>query len=724
MTISQAFQAAYQHHQAGRLAEAEALYRQILAVQPNHADALHLLGLVAHQVRRHDLAVEWIRRAIVLSPNNPAAHSNLAEAYRAMGKYEEAIASCRRALELKPDFANASLCLGNTFRERGQLGEAASAYRRALELKPDFPEGYNNLGITLADQGKFEEAAFAYRRALEFKPNYPEVHNNLGIALRELGDPESSLAATRRALELKPDYADAQNNLGIALRDRGHVDQAVAAYRRALELKPDFPEAYNNLGAALTDRRQLDEAMAAYRRALELRPDYPEAYNNLGSSLKDRGDVDDAIAAFRSAIKLKPEFAAAHSNLAFILNFHPGYDARAIADECARWERQHAAPLQASVRAHRNHRDAARRLKIGYVSSNFFGQAECYFVVPLLEAHDHSLFEIHAYSDVIQPDAVTERLRRSVDVWRDVQAFSDERLAEQIREDAIDVLVDLSMHMSRSRLPMFARQPAPVQVAWLAYPGTTGLHTIGYRLTDAHMEPPDADSTWSAEEPVRLPDCWCCYNPVGDSPEVNQLPALSAEGVTFGSLNNFMKVNELVLARWARVLEAVKGSRFIMLCPEGLARQRIRAFFSAQGIAPERVELAGFLPRWEYLSLYHRIDIGLDPFPYNGITTTCDSLWMGAPVLTLPGAMPASRAGLSLLSTVGLEALAVSSEEDYIRVAWELAADLPRLAELRSTLRKRMLASPLMDAPRFARNVEAAYRSMWGRWLTSKKVEG
>jgi protein O-GlcNAc transferase len=289
-------------------------------------------------------------------------------------------------------------------------------------------------------------------------------------------------------------------------------------------------------------------------------------------------------------------------------------------------------------------------------------------------------------------------------------------LAEIIREDRVDILVDLAMHTAGNRLPVFARQPAPVQVAWLGYPGSTGLPCIGYRLTDACMEPPGEEPAWSAEEPVRLPDCWCCYHPADDSPEINPLPALSAEGVTFGSLNNFAKVNEGVLALWARVLEAVKGSRLVMFCPEGRTRERVWAFFAARGIATERVELVSFLPRWEYLSLYHRIDLGLDPFPCNGMTSTCDALWMGAPVVSLAGERPVSRAGLSLLSSIGLREFAASSEEDYVRIAFEAAGDLPRLADLRATLRPRMLASPLMDAPRFARNVEAAYRFMWKRW--------
>ena len=654
MTIPQAFDLALRRHQAGRLAEAEALYRQILAVQPNHADALHLLGVMAQQVGRHDLALELIRKAIVLDPNNP-------------------FACC-------------------------------------------------NLGATLAAQGQFDEAVVAYRRALELKPDYPEAHNNLGDALMDRGQPGDAIAACRRALELKPDFPEAHYNLGNALKERGQLGEAIANYRRALELKPGSPETYNNLGIALWDRGQFDEAIAAYRHALDLKPDLTEAHHNLGNALRDQGELDEAIAAYRRALDLKPEHGWVHSNLIYTLNFHPGYDAQAIARECARWEQQHAAPLRASVRPLGNNRDPARRLKVGYVSANFFAQAESYFIVPLFEAQDHRLHEIHAYSDAQRPDPITGRLKDSVDVWRDVRGLSDEQLARQIREDNIDVLIDLNMHMGRNRLPVFARQPAPVQVAWLAYPGGTGLRGIGYRLTDSHMEPSGAKPAWPAEEPVRLADCWCCYHPVVESPEVNELPALSAGGVTFGSLNSFIKINARVLTLWVRMLEAVKGSRLLMLCPEGRTRERVRAFFGAQGIAPERVELAGFVPRWEYLMLYQRIDIGLDPFPYNGITTTCDALWMGVPVVTLPGLMPASRAGLSLLSTVGLAEFAVNSEEDYVQLAVKLAGDVPRLAQLRATLRPRMQSSPLMDAPRFARNVEAAYRSMWQRWCAGQNA--
>ena len=858
MTIQQAFQIAVQHHQAGRLAEAEPLYRQILAVQPSHAEALRLLGVIARQVGRHDLAVEWTRRALVFNPNNPDSHCILGESFHATGRLDEAIAayrrslelepsrpeihtnlgaalaaqgrpgeaiaSYRRALQLKPDIPEAHNNLANALAGQGQLEEAIAGYRRALSLRPNYPEAHNNLANALTGHGQLEEAVVQYRRALELKPNYLEAHNNLGVALNFLGRLDEAIAAFRRALEFNPGYADAHNNLGIALREQGQLDEAVAACRRAVALKSNFPDAYNNLGAALAGHGQLDEAIVAYRRAIQLKPgyseahnnlgvalreqgqlgeatasfrqaiqlktDYPEALNNLGTALKGAGELDEAIhlyrralelkpaypgahinlggalrergqldeavavcrralelqpdyadalnnlgialkdqaelgeaiAVYRRALQVKPEDACAHSNLIYSLHFLPGYDARAISEEHQRWNLRFSDPLKPYLQPHANDRSPERRLRIGYVSPDFRDHPVGRFVLPLFERHDREHFEIFCYSGTIRSDWMTDRLRSLATAWRNTIGVPDARMAELIREDGVDVLVDLAMHTAGNRLPVFARQPAPVQVTWLAYPGSAGLSAIGYRITDARMDPPGSPirgTDWAAEQPVRLPDCWCCYDPIGESPEINPLPALSAEGVTFGSLNNFAKVHDGVLALWARILNAVKGSRLLILCPDGRTRERVLAFFGARGIAAERLEPVGFLPRSEYLWLYQRIDIGLDPFPCNGMTTTCDALWTGAPVLTLPGDMPVSRAGLSILSTIGLAELAASSEEDYVRIAAELAANLPRLAHLRATLRPRMQASPLMDAPRFARNVEAAYRSIWQRWCAN-----
>jgi predicted O-linked N-acetylglucosamine transferase (SPINDLY family) len=648
VSIQQAFEIAFQHHSAGRLVEAEKLYRQILAIQPGSANVIHALGLIAHQTGRKEEAIEWIGQAIALDPKNAAAHSHLGEAYRASGRPEEAMAAYERALALQPDHPEARNNRGNVLRDRGALNEAIVEYQHAVRIRPDFAMAHNNLGLALASRGEFEEAAAAYRRALEIQPAYPEAHYNLSVALAE----------------------------------RGRIDEALTAYRRAQELHAGHPKAHNNLAVALLRQGQLDEAIAVFRRALELQPD----------------DAD------------------LHSNLVHALHLHPGSDRTAVAAERQRWNEQFCEPRKKSIPRHANDRNADRRLRIGYVSPDFCSHPVAFFFAPLLEAHDREQFEVFCYANLAKPDQVTERLRNASDAWRDVHAMPDAQMAETIRNDGIDILVDLAMHTGGNRLPVFARKPAPLQVSWLAYPGTTGVAAIDFRLSDGYLDPEAQDDTGPGGKIIRLPDCWCCYAPIVEFPAVGALPAESTGVVTFGSLNQFCKIHDGLLRSWASLLTQVPDSRLRMICPEGQARERIRRLMAAQGVAEERMDLIKPCVWADYIRLFEGIDIALDSFPCNGMTTTCHSLWMGLPVVTRTGSRAVSRAGSSLLHAVGLPELVARTEEDYVKIAIDLAGDLPRLAELRRTLRSRMGASVLMDAPRFARNVEAAYRGMWRQW--------
>jgi predicted O-linked N-acetylglucosamine transferase (SPINDLY family) len=488
----------------------------------------------------------------------------------------------------------------------------------------------------------------------------------------------------------------------------------VASYRRALQLKPDYAEAHNNLGIALRLQGALEEAVASYRRALQLKPDYAEAHSNLGNSLKDQGQLDEAVACYRRAIECG--LCAAHSNLVYALSFCPGCNAATIYDELGRWSQQHAEPLAKFIQTHANDRSPDRRLRVGYVSPDFYNHVQSFFTMPLLSSHDHQNFEIFCYADVARPDSITARLRGYADVWRNIAGLTDEQVAQLVRQDQIDILVDLTLHMERNHLLVFARKPAPVQVCWLAYPGSTGLSTIDYRLTDPYLDPPGLDDQWYSEESIRLPDCFWCYDPLTGQPGVNTLPALEKGYITFGSLNNFCKVNAPVLKLWAQVVKAVDRSRLVVLAREGAHRQHTLNRLEQEGITPDRVTFVGFHPRLEYLQLYHHIDIGLDMFPYNGHTTSLDAFWMGVPVVTITGQTAVGRAGLCLLKNLGLPEMIADNPEQFVRIAAELAADLPRLNTLRAALRNRLENSPLMDAPRFARSVEAAYRSMWQRW--------
>jgi protein O-GlcNAc transferase len=719
LTIEQTFELAVQQHRAGQLPRAETLYREILARQPGHFGAMHLLGVVAHQVGQFDLAVNLISRAIALSPRYAEAYCNLGNALRDRGQVDEAISAFRQAIALKPGLHEAHSNLGNVLRDKGRLDEAIAACRQAIALMPSYPGAHCNLGNALLDKGELDEAIAACRRAIALHASFPEAHNNLGNALRKKGQLDEAVAAFLQAILLNPKLSQAHVNLGNALKDRGQFDDAIAAYRQAIVLNPKLSEAFGNLGSALMDKGELDAAIDAFRQAIALRPGFVEAHVNLGDALKTRGQIGEAIDAFRRAVALRPDDAQAHCNLILSMHYQPGIDARMIAEENRRWNRQHAEPLKGLIRPHGNDRDPERRIKIGYVSPDFRDHPAGRFLLPLLAHHDKSKFETIAYAHVPTPDSTTERLRSCVDGWRDIARLSDDQAADLIRSDGIDILVDLAMHSAGNRLLVFARKPAPVQVTYLAYCSSTGLETVDYRLSDPYLDPPGMDESVYSERTIRLPETYWCYQPSIDLAAATGTSAIERGLVTFGSLNNFSKVNESVLKVWAEILRAVPKSELLIHAHEGNHRQRVRDRLEREGIENRRVRFVGRLPMQTYLETYGQIDIALDTFPFGGGTTTCDALWMGAPVISLAGKTAVGRGGLSILSNVGLPDLVADSEEKYVSIARELAGDLSRLSDLRSNLRKRMERSPLMDAPRFARNVEAAYRQMWRTWCES-----
>lgn len=602
----------------------------------------------------------------------------------------------------------------------GRFQQAADLCLRIVQADAGHAGAWYLLGLIAARVGREDRAVECLRAAVRLQPNLADAHNNLGIVLARQRRPAEAAASFREALRLRPDSAEVHNNLGSLLQEQGSFEEAEACLRQALRLRPDSPEVAFNLGLLLLKRERIEDAIDCNRRVVQLRPDHADAHANLATGLMERGRLDEAIAEYREALRLRPDAAQVHSNLVRTLAYHPGYDPRAILEEARRWEARHAGPLREEVRPHANRPDPERRLRIGYVSSEFREHADAFFLYPLLSHHDHDPFEIFCYAQVARPDALTDRLRGHADAWRDIVGLSDSQVAELVRRDGIDILVDLKLHTADNRLLVFARKPAPVQVSWLGYPGTTGLSTIDYRLTDPYLDPPGLLDAFYSEESLRLPDTFWCYDPLTDGPAVNDLPARESGAVTFGCLNAFAKVNDGCLSLWARVLRAVPGARLLLMAPEGPARDEVRATLERAGIAPGRVAFTDKRPRPEYLALYHRIDLCLDPLPYNGHTTGLDAAWMGVPTLTMPGRTAVGRAGWSQLCNLGLAELAAETPERFVALAAEVAGDRPRLRELRRTLRERMSQSPLMDAGRFACNVEAAYRQIWRRWCQGR----
>ncbi len=621
-TVAEAFRTAVAHHEAGRLAEAEALYRRILEVAPDHARCLHRLGGLALQTGRCEPALALIGRAIALDDREPVYPNTLGNAWFALGR----------------------------------LAEAEAHYRQALALKPDYAGARYNLGNVLQAQGR----------------------------------PAAALAEFEQVLALSPDHAGTLNNLGATLLDLGRFDETEARVRQGLAREPERAEGWNTLGRALQELGRLDEAVAQYRHALRLRPDYAEAYSNLLMTLNYLPDL--------SAARLTAE--------------HKRFGTR--------MEPAAGGPPYANVP------DPERRLKVGYVSGDFRDHVVGHFVEPLFEAHDRSRVAVYGYSDTLRPDAVTRRLKGQTEVWRDTAGLDPETMAGQIRADGIDILVDLAGHSAFNRLPVFAREPAPLQVTWLGYPATTGLTRMDYRLVDAVTDPPGRADRLACEALVRLEPGFLCYR-APSAPEIGPPPVRSNGFVTFGSFNNLNKTNGTVIALWAALLHRIPTAR-LLLKSRQLACESVRrallAAFAGHGIGGERLELLGWTAApADHLETYRRLDLALDPFPYNGTTTTCEALWMGVPVVTLAGDRHAARVGASLLGQLGLDALVAGDQAGYLDLAAALAGNPERLARLRAELRGRMQAAALCDASGFARRIEDAWRIMWRRWCRGEPAQ-
>jgi protein O-GlcNAc transferase len=669
----------------------------------------------------------------------------LGQALELLGRWNEAGAAYRRVLRSDPKSLDAHIALGAALQRSGQLTHAAAAYRDALALKPGDPSALGNLGAVLREMGELAAAiglletaarieplvaahsinlgiAYCQRRdfaaaesilrtVLAREPDNADAAFNLGNALRGLGRPREALEQYRHAAELRPVHAEALNNLGNVHKELGDFPRAMAAFDAALLVRPDYVTAMNNAGCLLRTLGRSDEAEDMLRRGLAVDPHHAALYDNLGNVLKDAGKLDDAIGCFRHSLELAPANSMTHSNLAYALSFQ-SLSAQPILDECARWGARFAAPLARCDIDRTVDLSPERRLKVGYVSADFREHCQTLFTLPLLSHHDRASLEIFCYSSVERPDDYTRRIARHVDVWREVRALDDDALCRLVREDGIDILVDLTMHMANGRPLLFARKPAPVQIAWLAYPGTTGIDAIDYRLSDPRLDPDGFDAHYT-ERTLRLADSFWCYDPLSDDVEPGPPPSVARGYLTLGCLNNPCKLTDRTLELWSGVMRALPDARLKLMAPAGRHRRRLLERLGTHGVDAARVSFLEFRPRAEYLRAYRDIDFGLDTLPYNGHTTSLDALWMGVPIVTRVGATSVGRAGLSQLFHLNLVDLAAESDAAFVERAVALARDVPRLSALRRTLRARMQRSPLMNASRFAKNVEHAYRRAW-----------
>ncbi len=505
-----------------------------------------------------------------------------------------------------------------------------------------------------------------------------------------------------------PRHHQAWNLLGALAAAAERHELAVRHFERAIALQPANADYLSNCGEVCRRAGWIDDAIDHCRAALAADPRHAGAYYNLALALHAVGEVAQAHAALTSALAIRPAARVPRSALLFLLCHHPDIDGATLLAEHRRWNELHAHALAPKLPPRTVEANPGRKLRVGYVSADFRRHSLAYFIEPLFANHDRNCFEVFCYSNTRHADGITDELRNHVSQWRDITSLSDEAAARLIEQDGIDILVDLAGHTADNRLLIFARKPAPVQLSYLGYPNTTGLATMDYRISDGYMDPPGVSEALYTEKLLRMPHSLWCYRPPAPTPDVNPLPALQRGVTTFGSLHSFTKLSRQVIDLWARILARQPGAELLMAgAPSGETGTRLRERFAAHGIDAARVHLIGKLNFDDYLRLYHRIDIGLDAFPYAGGTTTCESLWMGVPVITLAGTYAVARAGVSLLTSAGLAELIADSPERYVEIATDLARDPHRLAGLRGSLRERMQRSPLMDEAGFTRAFEA-----------------
>jgi predicted O-linked N-acetylglucosamine transferase (SPINDLY family) len=740
--------------QQGRLDDAAAYIQKILTLDKTQPDANHMMGLIAYRRKQYDSASELISRAIKINPYQPVFHFNLGLVMQGMRKQADALVSYDRTIQINPAFIEAHLNRGNVLKDMGRTEDALTAYDRVIEinqahakahsnrsnalkdlgrleeglaaaersiqLNSTSPEAYNIRGCILKDLGRMEDALADFNRAIQIDPQIIDAHANRGIILLGQGNYLAALAACARVIQLNPGAAEAHNSRGNILFEAGHLNDALTAFENALNTDPQSANAHRNRGFILPEQRHLVEALETYAKAIQLDPGLAYTCNTLGTILWYLDQVEEAESSYRRALKLKPDLTIAHSNLLFFLEATLRMSPDEALIEQKMWDQEQGkAGRLYPMPAYRNEITTDRRLRIGYVSPDFRTHAVSYFFEPLIAAHDHSCFEIFCYdANKTGPDETTMSLRDAADHWREVAGVSDEKLANIIHEDKIDILVDLTGHTAGNRLKTFTYKPAPIQATYLGFFAATGLEAMDYWITDETLHPPDTPER-SVEQIYRLPRCSFCYKPSSATPAVAPCQNTD-EKVVLGSFNHMSKLTSDVIKTWSTLIHKLPGS-ILLLHEKSLGnpdnKEILLERFAEHDVSPEQLLIHGNVSMGDYLSTYARVDIALDPFPRTGATTTAEALWMGVPVVTLAGQHYMERASASMLTAIGLNDLIASSCNEYISTVIALARDPERRSYLRNNLRSMMANSPLCDAKDLAFAMEAAYQKMWEQYV-------
>lgn len=568
-------------------------------------------------------------------------------------------------------------------------------------------------------QGDLRSAEKLYQKILKSYPKHTDANRLLGVIAFSFGHHKEAVRLLNIAISAAPKFPQNHFILGGIYKQLDEVDKAIASYKRSIALKPNFTEAYNNLGLLYKSKMLFTDAASSFKNALKYKPDSAFSWSNLGNVLKESGKLDEALDALENALNADPYFSAAYSNYLMALNYCSQNTAEFIFEKHRQW-RNHCPPHLKARRFDFENRNEKSKLRIGYISPDFHTHSVAYFIEPLLKAHNKERYELFAYYNHSIFDKTNTRIQGYFDHWRNIYDKPTEQVANTIFDDEIDILIDLAGHSANNSLQILYQKPAPIQVTWLGYPNTTGLNEVDYRVSDTIADPEGSSDTLHSETIYRLKNGFLCYEGDANVPLPGDIPYDRNGYITFGSFNNYVKVTHEVIEVWAKILNEVSTSKLILKSSQ-LAdkdtRGRCIKLFKKYGVSKERLNLVSMLPNpADHLSYYGEMDIALDPFPYNGTTTTCEALWMGVPTITLSGNVHASRVGESILTRVGLTSYVSRSKEDYVRLAKEKSAALDELRQYRQELREYMLNSSLCNHKEFAKQIEVSYQYMWDRY--------
>ncbi|KAJ6796668.1 putative UDP-N-acetylglucosamine--peptide N-acetylglucosaminyltransferase SPINDLY [Iris pallida] len=720
----------------GHLLEAVESYQKAIKADPSYKPAAECLAIVltdlGTSLKLSGNTEEGIQKyceALKVDSHYAPAYYNLGVVYSELMQYDMALGCYEKAAVQRPMYAEPYCNMGVIYKNRGDLEAAIACYERCLAVSPNFEIAKNNMAIALTDlgtkvklEGDISQGVAYYKKALFYNWHYADAMYNLGVAYGEMLKFDMAIVFYELALHFNPHCAEACNNLGVIYKDRDNLDKAVECYQMALTIRPNFSQSLNNLGVVYTVQGKIDVAASMIEKAIAANSTYAEAYNNLGVLYRDAGNIALAIEAYERCLQIDPDSRNAGQNRLLAMNYINGGSSDKLFEAHREWGMRFM-KLYPHYTSWDNPKDPDRPLVIGYVSPDYFTHSVSYFIEAPLIYHDYTNYKVVVYSGVVKEDAKTykfkDRVLKKGGLWREIYGIDEKKVASMVREDKVDILVELTGHTANNKLGMMACRPAPLQVTWIGYPNTTGLPTIDYRITDSLADPLETKQK-HVEDLVRLPDCFLCYTPSPEAGPVCPTPALSNGFITFGSFNNLAKITPKVLQVWARILCAVPNSRLVVKCKPfccDSVRQRFLSMLEQLGLEPLRVDLLPLiLLNHDHMQAYSLMDISLDTFPYAGTTTTCESLYMGVPCVTMAGSVHAHNVGVSLLHNVGLGRLIAKTEEEYIRLALQLASDVSTLSELRMTLRELMVKSLVCDGAKFARGLESAFRNMWQRY--------